>query len=60
MLSFAILKGLLSNLNVEISCGVDRQLVTVLKPGVKILDFNSNNLIDIPILAVIVEPISQF
>ena len=49
MLSFAILKGPLSNLNLEIILGVDRQCVMVLHPGVKIQDFNSHSWTDIPI-----------
>jgi hypothetical protein len=59
MLSFAILKGPLSNLSLENS-----QVLIDNFDGLtawrKNPDFNSTNLTDIPILTVIVEPITQF
>ena len=46
MLSFAILKGLLSNINWEIIRGVERQCGTILQPGVKIQDWVAQTLLE--------------
>ena len=53
MLSFAILKGPISNLNLEISRGLIDNVGLSCSLG-QDPDFNSNNLIDIPILVVTV------
>jgi hypothetical protein len=59
MLSFAILKGPISSLNLEISQGLIDNAGRSCSLGQN-LDFNSNNLADILILIVLVEQISQF